>query len=171
MDKEIMLHERTKLCQFCEGDVPLDAQECPFCGQLLSEPIASPDDEPPAASSFANRYDPPYAPDIKLKRSHPQTNVSDPFAEHKAEFERNVKQANPKAPLQSQEGKMHLASIFLLTIGAQLLTIGLLILFFSTDGELTLQWKSKYWYIYSLLALPLLFFGRRSLRKIDGNAG
>jgi hypothetical protein len=49
--------------------------------------------------------------------------------------------------------------ILLLSIGANLLTLGLLQLFFSDQGFLRLEWDSSYWFVYCLAALPLFFLG------------
>ena len=143
--------EKNRMCPHCEGDVALDLSECPYCGQAM--------DEPPK-----EQYRPPYESpsDLKLRESAPDTNVSDPFAEHKEEFARNSK---PAVEPQKVEGKKQTLSILLLTLGGQILAIGLMLLFFSTDGHLTLEWSAKYWYIYCLIAVPLLVLGRFALNR------
>ena len=60
---------------------------------------------------------------------------------------------------QLDEGRSSFWPILLLSIGANLLTIGLLQLLFSDNGFLRLEWDSGYWFAYCLAALPLFFFG------------
>ena len=57
------------------------------------------------------------------------------------------------------QGKNSFWPILLLSIGTNLLTLGLLQLFFSDNGFLRLEWDSSYWFVYCLAALPLFFFG------------
>jgi hypothetical protein len=53
----------------------------------------------------------------------------------------------------------------LLVPGTLLALFGLMVWLFSRDGALELRWDSRFWYVYVLLALPLLVFGWRSLGK------
>lgn len=155
--------ERTKMCQFCEGSIPIEAGDCPYCGQSPIENhegyVAQKGQTEP---NLEDRYQPPYVPDkdIKLKASSPQTNVNDPFAAHKEEFARNEQAEKKPERLEKPATKKETLSILLLSIGAQLFAVGLLIVLFSTDGKLTLEWASRYWYVYCLLGLPMIFFGR-----------
>ena len=151
-------NDRTKMCPHCEGSVPIESSECPYCGHSMIE--ADVDD------SLSHRYRPPYEPnrEVKMRESAPETNVADPFAAHKEEFARNS-QPQQEPLVKKEEGKQQTLAILLLTLGAQALTIGLLILFFSTDGQLTLQWSSRFWYIYCLVSLPFLFLGRIALKR------
>ena len=59
----------------------------------------------------------------------------------------------------SDEGRSSFWPILLLSIGGNLLTIGLLQLFFSDNGFLKLEWDSSYWFVYCLAAAPLFYFG------------
>jgi hypothetical protein len=60
--------------------------------------------------------------------------------------------------------KTPLTAIVLFTLGAQLLILALMMLFFGDGGMLLLKWNAKWWPLYLVGAAPLLFFGVRSLR-------
>jgi uncharacterized membrane-anchored protein YitT (DUF2179 family) len=64
-----------------------------------------------------------------------------------------------------QTTKNTLWSILLLSAGANLFILGLLQLFFSNGGILRLEWNAHYWFVYSLLSLPILYFGIKKLGK------
>lgn len=59
----------------------------------------------------------------------------------------------------TSEHKSSFFPILLLSIGSNLMVLGLLQLLFSDEGILRLEWKSHYWFLYCLGALPLLFLG------------
>ena len=67
---------------------------------------------------------------------------------------------------QAAEGKSGFWPLLLLSIGANLLVIGLLQLFFSDGGLLTLEWDSSYWFVYCLGALPLCYFGYKKAKNL-----
>ncbi len=56
--------------------------------------------------------------------------------------------------------------ILFLSIGANLLMLGLLQLFFSDQGFLRLEWDSSYWFVYCLAALPLVFLGYKKATQL-----
>jgi hypothetical protein len=56
--------------------------------------------------------------------------------------------------------------VLLLTIASNILTLGLLQFFFSDNGVLTLEWSSKYWFLYCLASLPLFFFGFKKANRL-----
>ncbi|MDN3504968.1 MAG: hypothetical protein P0S95_05285 [Rhabdochlamydiaceae bacterium] len=206
--------DRTKMCQFCDGNIPMEAANCPYCGQSVMDCVRESKEQEELQEAMAiaseqegieDRFAPPYAPpyslerDIKLKQSTPQSNVNDPFAAHKNQFAQNemeqkkskfafkpptfktvnkeretVKAQAPEEPRTqdlpkpkkvANSAKKETLSVLFLSLGAQLFAIGLLLLFFSTDGHLTLEWRAKNWYLYCLVALPLLGFGWYSVRE------
>lgn len=66
------------------------------------------------------------------------------------------------------EGRSSFWPILLLSIGSNLLTIGLLQLLFSDRGFLRLEWDSSYWFVYCLGALPLFYFGFKKANTLKG---
>lgn len=54
-------------------------------------------------------------------------------------------------------------SILMLTLGCNLLTLGVLQFFFSDHGVLRLEMNASYWFLMVLVAGPLIYFGLKSL--------
>lgn len=179
-------NDRQKMCSSCDGRIPLDADVCPYCAveQGAIAPPASTAKEQHHRSlqdSLTTLYSPPYA----AKSPHSQN----PGAEKK-DFPSLFKTETPKEPMAEKrfnnasasmgiptipveateeqvgdEGKSSFWPILLLSIGANLLTVGLLQLFFSDNGFLRLEWDSSYWFLYCLAAVPLFFLG---FKKANG---
>jgi hypothetical protein len=68
-------------------------------------------------------------------------------------------QLDPAEEQNAAEEKSSFWPLLLLSVGANLLVLGLLQFFFSDNGQLMLQWDSSYWFIYCLAALPLFYVG------------
>jgi hypothetical protein len=64
------------------------------------------------------------------------------------------------------EAKTILGPTLLMTLGAQLLLFGLLMLLFSHKGVMILKWDARFWFLYLFASAPFLFFGWRSLSKL-----
>lgn len=156
----------TKLCQFCDGNIAIDATECPFCGRSVLQSVETEEQEETLShDAIADHYEPPYSPNrgYKMRESSEKTNIDDPFAEHKETFVTNEKWQQMRNEKHSHL-KKDLFPIMCLSLGAQLCALGLLILIFSTDGKLILEWSSKSWLIYAVIGCPLLVIGRWLLR-------
>jgi hypothetical protein len=80
--------------------------------------------------------------------------------EDSEEFEEDL------APVQARPRSLTLP-LMLIVPGTLLALFGLMVWLFSHDGALELRWDASYWYVYLLLAAPLLVFGWRSLGRED----
>lgn len=168
------------MCSSCDGRIPFDADICPYCaaGQGATPLPANSAKEQHHRSlqdSLTSLYSPSYAaksPHLlnasEDKKDFPSTFKPEPPKDPMAEKRFNNATASlgiPTIPLEASEeqhadeGKSSFWPILLLSIGANLLTVGLLQLFFSDNGFLRLEWDSSYWFVYCLAALPLFFLG------------
>jgi len=171
--------DRQKMCTNCDGRIPLDAEVCPYCAADVKGLLA------PAFSvkelhhqtlqdSLTSVYTPPYAKHSNsLSQSSEKKEVfhfnkAEPLKEPMVEKRFNPitpPLGSPTIPIESaadsneEQTKNGFWPLLLLSIGTNLLTLGLLQLFFSDNGFLRLEWDSHYWYVYCLAALPLFFFG------------
>ena len=164
------LSERQKMCTTCEGRIPLDANLCPYCGaeQGTSGQIYL--QHKSIQESLTSLYPPPYsAKNANSMKEHP-IKMSPPESEKK--FHPKSLTTNPSIPIDNAdeqnaiEEKTSFWPLLLLSIGANMLLLGLLQLFFSDNGFLTLQWDSQYWFIYCLVALPLLYLGFKKVNSV-----
>lgn len=151
--------ERQKLCTSCEGRIPLVATMCPYCGaeQGSFAPRKHTVDEPSLAL-----YPPLYS--TKQMQSIEEPPAAD------ASWTKTDALGAPTLPQQEEareeEGRIFWP-ILLLSLGGNLFVLGILQLCFSEEGALTLEWKSHFWYTYCFVALPLLWFGWKALKKSD----
>jgi hypothetical protein len=166
--------DRQKMCVNCDGRVPFEAIACPYCSADLSKAQEADVTKPDPISrnqaiqdSLTSLYNPPYkgkktehvktAPRERMERSAPPAHHGGTAA---------APGALPRDEEEAKISKGILYSILGLSLGSILFILGLLQIFFSEAGTLRLEWNTKYWFIYTLAALPLLYFG---YRKADVN--
>jgi hypothetical protein len=174
----MLAKDRHKMCTSCDGRIPLDADTCPYCATNTKTTIGGihGNKDPYHQSlqdSLTSLYTPPYGKNSSLlnqageKKDASLFNKAESFKESMMEkkFNHASSLGAPMIPAESamdpnaDQGKNGFWPILLLSIGTNLLTLGLLQLFFSDNGFLRLEWDSRYWFIYCLTALPLFFLG------------
>lgn len=149
--------QRKKLCWNCEGSVSLSEETCPFCGVSVVPAFLE-----GAGAEFA----PPYSTYKEKDNSIPKSPYG--FHEDKGDLDiqQQPKEADEAEPALDEFKRVALSLTFLLC-GSVFLLFSLALGLFSHNGIFTLQWDANYWFIYTLLALPLLFVGWRTLMKLD----
>lgn len=148
--------DRQKACAKCDGRIPWNAKECIYCGVEIGEAPTDPASfkQHTLQESLASLYTPPYA----AKSSHLFNQEEEKGEERGRSTYQESVAAFPEEET-AEEVKNNFLPMFLLVIGTNLFTIGLLQLFFSTDGLLSLEWDSTYWFAYCMLAAPMVYFG------------
>lgn len=141
---------KQKLCWNCEGRVALELENCPYCAVYLGP--APEDDE----------AEDPIAPPYRLVDAPGDQVPASPYA---SQEEKREEQEEGEIAATSSDIKQLIFPMGFLSAGALFALFGFVLLLFSHDGVLTLTWNGNLWYAYLLLALPLLFFGWRSLAK------
>ena len=135
---------KKKLCWNCEGSVDVSAEKCPFCG-VSTDVTPIPGTQPKKASPPQNKKAPagPY-----------------PLKEEAQE--------------ESKEGSTFQTTalaISTLLLGTVLGIFSLVLALFSNSkGIFTLSWSGEWWYIYSVIALPLLWLGWRTASRLNAEA-
>jgi hypothetical protein len=142
--------KRQKLCCHCEGEVDLDVIVCPYCAADLRE-------EKP------EQLNPPYNPSVRSLNAEKAASQSLYPSSIPEEAEPAAILEESAAPDRSQN---IIGPLLLLTLGAQLLILGLLMALFSHKGSLVLKWDARMWFFYIIASGPLLFFGYRSASKL-----
>ncbi len=143
------------MCHNCEGEIDLDVIVCPFCAADLREarressPAVQPARPMQAKQMSQGLYPPPYG-----EREEPEIA---PIAAVHAETE--------EVPAEESLSRF-LSPIVLLTLGAQLFFLGLLLFVFSHKGTLILKWDARLWFLYIFASVPLGLFGYRALAKL-----
>lgn len=139
---------RRKLCWECGGEVPVEVEQCPFCGatfEVKSEPFYSASSEEEVDSfSTSEPPSPLYQP---IDSDAPLSEESEPS-------------------VKDQESRHQLICLCLLIPGFALLMFGIIMFFFSTEGYLTLKWDASWgMFIFALSAL-FIYFGARAYKKL-----
>ncbi|MBY0530311.1 MAG: hypothetical protein K2P51_09045 [Rhabdochlamydiaceae bacterium] len=168
--------ERQKLCVNCDGRIPLEAIVCPYCAAEATPQASVQEAEYRKQQSFndslAALYPPPYAAKNtessrkeEYKSAAPMKQA-DPFKDVSEKRFSSVSGLGiPSIPAHEQEEahavdeKSSFWPLLFLSVGANLLMLGFLQLFFSDNGMLKLEWDSSYWYVYCLAAAPLVLLG------------
>lgn len=150
--------ERQKICNHCEGRIAVEADTCLYCGTPLTSSHSSAYSHP-----YVNRnVDPMKEKDSLQKFKTPLPR--DPLLD--ASFGKMPYQPEVQvAALDAEEEKTSLLPILLVLLGSTSLTLGLMQGLFSEGGVLRLEWTSKYWFVYCLIALPLMYWGVKKSKQ------
>lgn len=142
---------KKKLCWNCEGRVAFAEENCPFCGVYLS------------TSSLINQQDENSTHIAPYKAN---TDKSIPASPYKLNEEESPSQSEDSGELEEMltlEQKGSILPLTLLLASSVFFVFGFILLLFSHEGTLTLQWNASYWYFYLGTAAILLFGGWRSI--------
>jgi hypothetical protein len=169
--------DRQKICPQCDGRVPFDAAECPYCANEFPQSEKTSTGQAPLfknqslQESLASLYTPPYN---SAKSPQKSPVLQQKMSEFKKEVSSSPPLMNSSAAAvaampdedRSESSKASFWAIFALIVGGHLLTLGLLQLFFSEEGALHLEWDSQLWYLYCLISLPLFYFGYKKTKEL-----
>lgn len=133
----------------------MDEETCPFCGVSVI---------PASLDGTSNGFVPPYAPHLAKNSDIPPSPYG-PWDDETKETKESSPQKNAE-PSMDEFKKVVMAVSFLLA-GSVFFLFGLALVLFSTEGTFSLKWDGSFWYVYMLLATPLLYFGWKSLMKLD----
>ena len=151
-----------RICWNCDCDVSLHLERCPYCGVDVGNPAP-----PSSPKSFAQQ---------ELGSPFQASNEKDPFHFHppstpSSEKALSVSDEEWKESMEDEdeeEGetakRREIFALVLLLPGVVFLLFGLLLLFFSREGALTLHWKQSLSFFYFLSAIPLIMLGWRAIR-------
>ncbi len=155
-----------KLCWNCEGSVHMHATKCPFCSTDLTastsphleqvEPL-TPYTPRPQPQEDNGVPAPPYAP-----RGY---GIESAVEEYAAQVRHDQPPQQAVEEEMEEEAPSNAIPLMLLLPGVFCLLFGLVLVLFSSGGELTMRWNARYWFIYLLAAIPMLYFGWRTLGR------
>lgn len=165
--------DRQKICSHCDGRIAIETAHCPYCGTAAAPAVemTAPTplfDHQSLQDSLTSLYTPPYsnksAPIMKQEKekNKPKPNQRE---SHENQLNASLGKFNysqGSVSVESEEKveeKSSFGPLLFLLLGGNLLIIGLLQFFFSESGILRLEWDSKYWFIYCLMAIPAIYVG------------
>ncbi len=132
--------ERQKMCPNCDGRIPQESTQCPYCfAQLQAD--SSNSKSAPVTDPLSALYPPPYTTEAKT----------------------TAKVADPVSQVETASDSIPFWSILMLALGSNLLTLGILQFFFSDRGVLRLEMNASYWFLMVIVSIPLIYFGLKNL--------
>lgn len=142
---------KKKLCWNCEGRVDFSAEHCPFCGVYLSPSTTQ--------SVEQQEHSPSYTETPTPQHSAPPPPYQRPFDDpmHNESFPQN----------ESEDIRGIVVSLSALLAGSVFFLFGLVLLLFSRNGNLVLQWSGEYWYLYLCGGILMLLIGWRTVQQLD----
>lgn len=150
---------KKKLCWNCEGNVARETDNCPYCGVYVHS--AETEDD----SGWNPDYRPSESEEIpsplyRIPRAHDSSSVENLEATPSDS-------SDPISffPLLARLKEDLFPVLFLMT-GSVFFLFGVILVLFSQNGTLTLQWQSRNGFYFLLLAFPLIGFGWRFLRQM-----
>lgn len=147
--------ERQKMCPNCDGRIPYEATQCPYCfTHQQVDSSASKSFNPPTSDPLSALYPPPYS-------SRSNENIEPKTAAKTATLPDSASPMMNMAATESES--IPFWSILMLTLGSNLLTLGILQFFFSDHGVLRLEMNASHWFLMLLVATPLIYFGLKNL--------
>lgn len=156
---------KKRLCWNCEGEVAMNAEQCPFCGVSM-DAVSMQDTKPKDA----------LAPPYKLVNSSSDKIPSSPYKKSQPQQDKVKKELPKEEPKEHLEGtapehghgdpRHFVLSLTFMLAGAAFAIFGVVLwLFADHNGHLTLRWNAHYWYVYLVVSLPLLYIGCKATQK------
>lgn len=167
-----MQKELTKMCPSCDGNVAMNAVYCPYCGSDIfekSENLAEQKTSDDVKSlsyeeTLSSLYPPPYKPktiQTATSKYYEEKNDTD------EELEEGPEENEEDDSTSTKNEKNALIPTALFWIGINIFVFSILLLVFSQNGFLYLKWNAKFWFLYSIISIPLLYFGFKGLKNLD----
>lgn len=119
----------------------------------------------PELSSFSSPFD-SNQENYFLSEQNLQPGVSStPQEAHSSSHARPTTLQNNSSSM-NNVSKLTLRALLLLLPGAIFLLFAMILILFSQDGHLSLQWNAKYWFVYLVVSAPMLYIGFKTLSQL-----
>ncbi len=146
-----------KLCWNCEGNISREIDNCPYCGVYLH--LAELEED--------SHWNPSYSTSKTEEIPTPIYQVQEePNEKEPEEPSSKPHEVFACAYLFTQLKRDVFPTLFLM-MGSVFFLFGVMLLLFTQNGTLTLQWQGYYGYYFLLFAIPLVGFGWRFLQRLE----
>lgn len=151
---------KKKLCWNCEGNVAIDIDNCPYCAVYLHA----------SELEGGTHWNRGYSPSTKTEEiPAPPYRIQTP--EDQVEIlneEESDEKLSSWLSLFSQL-KSDLFPMLFLMAGSVFFLFGVVLLLFSQNGTLTLQWQESHGFYFLFMAFPLIVYGWKFLQQLEVN--
>ena len=164
--KRMKTADRQKMCPNCDGKIPFEVVQCPYCFTAVpaESAVQSTFFKTPSASqdTLGTQYAPPYQP----KQPSPGFGSDEKKIFTKVS-EKAKEELAPSATFEKEGGsaKKTFWPILLLSLAGNLFTLGVLQFFFAENGKIKLEINTGYWFLFLVIAAPLFYFGNQLLNQ------
>lgn len=159
---------KKKLCWNCDGNVPLRAEHCPYCGVYIEQSTEVDDDE----IEEEEAHTPPFHLSANHSRATSGEAPAPPYGSSKKgkPAPMSAKAASkPKErdPVFAGANQKIILPLLLLICGSVFALFGLVLLLFSENGVFVLKWNGDHWPVYLVVGVLFLLVGWRFVGKVD----
>ncbi|MBA2728381.1 MAG: hypothetical protein H0U49_09450 [Parachlamydiaceae bacterium] len=160
--------ERKKMCWNCEGNVNLNAENCPYCQSALYP--QGEDSEKPIKQEYPSPYKPPRTDHSMSQSFAPSSPFTGKIAQEDSEENEHSEENDEISDIRHvSDTKNVVVTMGMLMGGLVFFIFGLLLLLYSSNGYLVLRWSNAYWFFYAGIGALMIFLGFYNLKNIDEN--
>lgn len=145
----IKTNTKKKLCWNCEGNVPREAENCPYCAVYLNP---THDEDEAKEEHYAHTPPYPLEKEEVVKQSVEKS---------------EVEEVHPESNETVSDFKTVLLPLSSLLSGTVFFLFSFILYLYSDQKLFTLQWHTTYWYLYLFASVILLVIGWRSLQNLS----
>ena len=158
---------KKKLCWNCEGNVARNIDNCPYCGVYLHASELEEEN---------NSWNPSYRPSSKTEEiptpiyQMQEEDDEGESQEHDIHYEQESSEKKEETFAWGalfEQLKRDLFPTLFLMAGSVFFLFGIVLLLFSQNGTLTLQWQWGYSFYFLGAAIPLIGFGWKYLQQLE----
>jgi hypothetical protein len=153
---------KKKLCWNCEGNVSREIDNCPYCGVYLH--AAELEENSSWNPSYHSKKEEIPSPLYQIQQE-PEIDEQERSIE---DVPGNIDEISNWSIILSQL-KEDLFPILFLMMGSIFFLFGVVLILFSQNGTLTLQWQGQDGIYFLLFAIPLIIFGWKFLQQLETN--
>ena len=154
-----MVKDKQRICTHCEGRISVEADTCLYCGMpLLAESAAPSSVQESVTSAYAPLYGQRSSDYMKIE-SEFSPKFKSPTPQKEGTFGGLSLPAQEAVAIEEEGDRSGFVALLFALVGSSLLILGLMQGLFSDEGFLRLEWNCKYWFLFCLLALPMLYYG------------
>lgn len=154
---------KKKLCWNCDGNVPLRAEHCPYCGVYIEQSV----DVDEAEDQEEEDHAPPYTMSASKKAPAPPYSTAPKKLKAPQSEPKVARPAVTHAAVPKEQLRKVVLPLLLLICGSVFALFGLVLLLFSDNGVFVLKWNGDHWPFYLGTGIVFLAIGWRLVGNVE----
>jgi len=148
---------KKKLCWNCEGNVSKEIDNCPYCGVYLHA----------TEEESEESWNPSFQDERDGTQSTEDSDDVQPFTSEQLNRNSHNLSNNILPSSLFSQIKSEILPILLLMSGSIFFLFGVILLLFSQNGLLVLQWNGNNWLYFLLASIPALILGWKFFQDLE----